>query len=262
MSSPSFSAAIWKRFTGDMLPYLFGFAALVVAWHILSAHIFRSALFPPPWPVFVRGYELTQSGELFEQIQASLVRILIGFFIGCAVGILVGLLMGSISLLRKLSEPIVETLRFIPAIAMITVAVIWFGIGESSKIFIVAYATVFIVIVTTTQGVLSIPHKKIWAARSMGATRAQVFFLVTLPAAVPAILTGMRVAIANAFITIVAAELIAADKGIGQMLWTARMFMAVDDIFVVLITLALLGFTADRVLRWAIFVFARKYSLG
>src|SRR3546814_6802961 len=113
-------------------------------------------------------------------------------------------------------DPYIETLRFIPAVAMITISVIWFGIGEASKIFIIFYGAVFIVVITTAAGVANVAPNKLRAARSLGASRSQVFWHVTLPAAAPDILTGMRVAMANAFTIIVAAELVAAQKEIGR----------------------------------------------
>ena len=118
--------------------------------------------------------------------------------------------------MRRLLEPYTEFLRFIPATALITVAVIWFGIGEGSKIFLIIYTTVFIVIINTAAGVSAVAPNKIRAARSLGAGPAQVFFFVALPATVPYILTGMRLAMANSFVTIVAAELVAANDGLGQ----------------------------------------------
>ena len=144
--------------------------------------------------------------------------------------------MGSFRPVRKLLEPYTEFLRFIPSVAMITVAVIWFGIGEASKIFLIIYTTIFIVILNTAAGVSAIAPNKIRAAQSLGATRAQIFFHVALPATVPYILTGMRLAMANSFTTIVAAELIAANDGLGKMLWDGRLFMLVDEIFVSLVT--------------------------
>jgi NitT/TauT family transport system permease protein len=168
--------------------------------------------------------------------------------------------MGSFRPVRKLLEPYTEFLRFIPSVAMITVAVIWFGIGEASKVFLIIYTTIFIVILNTAAGVSAIAPNKIRAAESLGATRAQIFFHVALPATVPYILTGMRLAMANSFTTIVAAELIAANDGLGKMLWDGRLFMLVDEIFVSLVTLGLLGFVTDRLFRWSIYTFAGKYS--
>jgi ABC-type nitrate/sulfonate/bicarbonate transport system permease component len=240
--------------------YILGFASLFVIWHLASIYLVRSVLFPPPIPVLQKAGVLISTGVLFEQVSASLQRIVIGFLLGSGIGVLVGLLIGSFRAVQRLLDPYIETLRFIPAVAMITVAVIWFGIGEASKVFIITYSTVFIVIITTAAGVSGITPNKIRAARSLGATRLQIFVFVTLPATVPFILTGMRVAMANAFTTIVAAELVAANQGIGTLLWNARLFMLVEDIFVALLTLAILGFVIDRCFRWAIFTFAGKYS--
>jgi ABC-type nitrate/sulfonate/bicarbonate transport system permease component len=119
---------------------------------------------------------------------------------------------------------------------------------------------VFIVIINTAAGVASINRNKVRAALCLGATRPQLFRHVLLPAATPYVLTGMRIAMANSFTTIVAAELVAANDGLGKMLWDARLFMLVDDIFVALICLGFLGFAADRLFRWAILRFARRFS--
>src|SRR5262249_2020706 len=128
------------------------------------------------------------------------------------------------------------------------------------KILLIIYTTIFIVILNTAAGVSAIAPNKIRAAQSLGATRSQIFFHVALPATVPYILTGMRLAMANSFTTIVAAELIAANNGLGKMLWDGRLFMLVDDIFVSLVTLGLLGFLVDRMFRWRIYSFAGKHS--
>lgn len=241
-------------------PFAAGFIGMFVAWHVIATYFFRSVLFPPPIPVFEKAGELILNGVLLVNVWASLQRILIGFVLGSLIGIFVGLVAGSFVTMRRLFDPAIETLRFIPAVAMITVSVIWFGIGEFSKIFIILYGTVFIVIIATAAGVAGIPANKIRAAKSLGASPLQLFFFVTLPAAVPAILTGMRIAMANAFTTIVAAELVAANQGIGNLLWQSRLYMEVNTVFVVLLTLAVLGFIVDRCFRWAIFTFAHHYA--
>jgi len=240
--------------------YALGFASLFVLWQLASLYLVSSVLFPPPTVVLRKALVLARNGVLLEHLSASLQRILTGFVAGSLLGIPIGLAMGSFRPVRKLLEPYTEFLRFIPSVAMITVAVIWFGIGEASKVFLIVYTTIFIVILNTAAGVSAIAPNKIRAAESLGATRAQIFFHVALPATVPYILTGMRLAMANSFTTIVAAELIAANDGLGKMLWDGRLFMLVDDIFVSLVTLGLLGFVTDRVFRWSIYTFAGKYS--
>ena len=246
----------WNRYGG----YALGFASLFVLWHLASIYLVSSVLFPPPAIVFRKAVILVRNGVLLEHLWASVQRILVGFIAGSLLGIPIGLAMGSFRPVRQVLEPYTEFLRFIPSVAMITVAVIWFGIGEASKIFLIIYTTIFIVILNTAAGVSAIANNKIRAAQALGATRGQIFFHVALPATVPYILTGMRLAMANSFTTIVAAELIAANEGLGKMLWDGRMFMLVDDIFVSLVSLGLLGFAVDRMFRWSIYTFAGKYS--
>jgi NitT/TauT family transport system permease protein len=248
--------ASWNRYGG----YALGFASLFVVWHLASVYLVSSVLFPPPAIVFRKAVILVLNGVLLEHLWASVQRILVGFIAGSLLGIPIGLAMGSFRPVRQVLEPYTEFLRFIPSVAMITVAVIWFGIGEASKIFLIIYTTIFIVILNTAAGVSAIANNKIRAAQALGATRGQIFFHVALPATVPYILTGMRLAMANSFTTIVAAELIAANEGLGKMLWDGRMFMLVDDIFVSLVSLGLLGFAVDRMFRWSIYTFAGKYS--
>jgi ABC-type nitrate/sulfonate/bicarbonate transport system permease component len=247
---------LWSVYGG----YAVGFASLFVLWHLASVYLVSSVLFPPPALVFRKGVALVRNGVLFEHLWASTQRILAGFLAGSLLGIPIGLAMGSFRPVRKVLEPYTEFLRFIPSVAMITVAVIWFGIGEASKIFLIIYTTIFIVIINTAAGVSAIAPNKVRAAEALGATRAQIFLHVALPATVPFILTGMRLAMANSFTTIVAAELIAANDGLGKMLWDGRLFMLVDEIFVSLVTLGLLGFMVDRLFRWGIYTFAGKYS--
>jgi NitT/TauT family transport system permease protein len=240
--------------------YALGFLSMFVLWHLAAVYVVNSVLFPPPWRVIVKGYELARDGILGEQIAVSMERILIGFAGGSAIGVPVGLAIGSFASVRRLLEPYTEFFRFIPATAMITVAVIWFGIGEASKIFLIIYTTVFVVIVNTAAGVGAVAPNKIRAAQSLGASRLQIFLFVALPATVPYILTGMRAAMGNSFITIIAAELIAANAGLGKMIWDARLYMLVDQIFVALMLLGLLGFITDRLFRWGIYAFAGRFS--
>ncbi|WP_198375718.1 ABC transporter permease [Neoroseomonas rubea] len=240
--------------------YLAGFGLLFLIWHLAATTLVRSTLFPPPGPVLERAWVLIEDGILQEQVIASLKRIGQGFLLGSAIGIPVGLAIGSFKPVRWMLEPWTEFFRFIPAVAMITVAVIWFGIGEESKVFLIAYTTVFVVIISTAAGVGAVGRDKIRAAQCLGATRLQVFRLVALPATVPYILTGMRLAMSNAFVTIVAAELVASNDGLGKMLWDARLFMQIEDIFVALVALGMLGFATDRTFRFLIRAFAGRFN--
>jgi len=249
-----------KRSLAGFSGYVIGFASLFALWHVASVYLLNSVLFPPPGRVVAKAIELAEDGTLWENARVSLERIGLGFLLGSLIGIPIGLAIGLFGIVRRILEPYTEFLRFIPATAMITVAVIWFGIGEGSKIFLIIYTTVFIVIISTAAGVSAVTPNKIRAARSLGASRAQVFWYVAFPATVPYILTGMRLAMGNSFVTIIAAELVAANAGLGKMIWDARLYMLVDQIFVALLVLGLLGFTADRLFRWGIYAFAGRYS--
>ena len=240
--------------------YLVGFASLFALWHVASVYLLNSVLFPPPLRVIAKAVELAEDGTLWSNASVSLQRIALGFLFGSLLGVPLGLAIGSFAIVRRLLEPYTEFLRFIPATALITVAVIWFGIGEGSKVFLIVYTTIFIVIINTAAGVSAVAPNKIRAAKSLGASRAQVFFFVALPATLPYILTGMRLAMGNSFVTIIAAELVAANAGLGKMIWDARLYMLVDQIFVALLVLGLLGFTADRLFRWGIYAFAGRFS--
>ena len=240
--------------------YLVGFASLFALWHVASVYLLNSVLFPPPLRVIAKAVELAEEGTLWSNASVSLRRIALGFLFGSLFGVPLGLAIGSFAIVRRLLEPYTEFLRFIPATALITVAVIWFGIGEGSKVFLIVYTTIFIVIINTAAGVSAVAPNKIRAAKSLGASRAQVFFFVALPATLPYILTGMRLAMGNSFVTIIAAELVAANAGLGKMIWDARLYMLVDQIFVALLVLGLLGFTADRLFRWGIYAFAGRFS--
>jgi NitT/TauT family transport system permease protein len=153
----------------------------------------------------------------------------------------------------------VQFFRFVPAIAWLSPAIIWFGIGETSKVILIVYTTCFIVAISTIAGCESVNENKIRAARSLGANRWQEFAHVMVPATMASTLTGMRVAMGNSFMTIVAAEMLAAQTGLGFMINSARTFLDVPTIFVGIVTLGLLGLMADRLFAVAIRLSAGKY---
>src|SRR5262249_22226691 len=188
---------------------------MIALWHVIATSFFKPAFFPSPAVVLEAGIEMVQTGELFEHIGISLQRILTGFFLGSAIAAPVGLLMGSIRPGRVVLGPYTQFFRFVPSIAWLTPVVLWFGVGEVSKVLIIVYTTTFIVLINTMVGVANIAPNKLRAAACLGATPTKAFFHVTLPATLPFILTGMRLAMGNSFATVVAAEMIAADSGLG-----------------------------------------------
>jgi ABC-type nitrate/sulfonate/bicarbonate transport system permease component len=189
------------------------------------------------------------SGEIASDVTISMVRVLVGFVSGSLVGIVLGVLIGRVRLVHDLLDPIIELLRYLSPTAMIPIAIIWFGIGEMSKYFLIFWGTFFIVAVNTTAGVWRAPIARQRAAECLGANRLQIFVMVIIPSAVPYIVTGMRVAMASSFMSIIPAEILAADSGIGYLLQKSSMLLQTNRIFVALLTICLLGFCVDRVFR-------------
>ncbi|WP_103663514.1 ABC transporter permease [Microbacterium sp. CJ77] len=221
----------------------------IALWWLVSLFV-SPILFASPaqtWDAFIVSL---QNGSLVSNASASLFRILTGFVIGLLVGIPLGLLLGSSTWLRRFLDPYVNFLRFIPPIALLPVAILWFGIGEGSKIFLITYSSIFIVVLNAIAGVYAIPTVKRWAARSLGMGPADVFFRVTVPSTVPFLITGARIAMGNAFTTIVAAEMISAESGLGYMIFTARQFFQTGTMFTGILVIGLLGFLADRLLSF------------
>ena len=225
-------------------------ALAFLIWQLLSTFIFNPFLIPPPLEVIRTAIPMIMSGEIFADVSISMSRILVGFFSGSLIGVIFGVLLGRIRVLHDLLDPIMELLRYLSPTAMIPIAVIWFGIGEMSKYFLIFWGTFFIVLINTTAGVWRAPITRQRAAECLGANRLQIFLMVVIPSAVPYIVTGMRVAMASSFMSIIPAEILAADSGIGYLLQKSSMLLQTNRIFVALLTICVLGFAVDRLFRF------------
>ena len=221
----------------------------LLAWQFLSTFVFNPFLIPPPLVVFRAAIPMLLSGEILADASISMTRVLVGFASGVIVGVFLGVLLGRIRLLHDLLDPSIELLRYLSPTAMIPIAVIWFGIGEMSKYFLIFWGTFFIVLINTTAGVWRTPIVRQRAAECLGANQLQIFAWIVFPSAIPYIVTGMRVAMASSFMSIIPAEILAADSGIGYLLQKSSMLLQTDRIFVALITICILGFVVDRIFR-------------
>src|SRR5712691_11385253 len=190
-------ASLLGKLKPDHLIYAASIIGMIVLWHVVATTFFKPQFFPSPLLVLATGQEMVASGELFEHIGISLQRILTGFLIGSAIAAPAGLVMGSVRIVRLIFDPYAQFFRFVPALAWLTPVVLWFGIGETSKILIIIYTTMFIVLINTMVGVSHIAANKLRAAACLGATPFKAFLYVTLPATLPFILTGMRLALGN-----------------------------------------------------------------
>ncbi|MCO6417314.1 ABC transporter permease [Siccirubricoccus sp. KC 17139] len=224
-------------------------------WFIVSignAHwwkFFNPVLLPTPTEVVKAGIEAWQSGELQDNILASMARVIQGFAIAAIAGVAVGLAVGTWRPLERLVEPMIELLRPIPPLAFLPMMVLWFGIGEMSKIAFIAYAAFFPVFTTTVEGIKYVDPVLLRAASSLGASRADLFRHVVLPAATPSIITGLRLGFGLSFFVIVAAEFIAADSGLGYMINDARTFFMVSQMLLGAVVIGLIGFGVNILLR-------------
>jgi len=233
----------------------------IALWGLVSRS-FTPLFLPSPALTWQAFGELWQDGTLWQAIVASSARILSGWGLGLVVGVPTGILMGHFRLVRRLLDPYIEFFRFIPPIAFVTLAVIWLGPGEASKVALIFYTTVFIVTLNTIAGVLSVSELRLRAAASLGAGPLTTLLTVVVPSTVPYMVTGARIAMGNSFLTIVSAEIVAAQEGLGSLIWTARNYGHTEWVFVGIITLGLLGFVYDRIVRLAARRLLRRYEVA
>jgi ABC-type nitrate/sulfonate/bicarbonate transport system permease component len=219
---------------------------------LLNTHVFKvfnPLLLPAPHTVLLAGIEMVRSGELQRDILASMSRVVQGFVLAAIVGVAVGTGVGRSRRLEYLIEPTIELLRPIPPLAFLPMMVLWFGIGETSKVAFIAYAAFFPIFTTTVEGIKYVDPLLIRAAASLGASERDIFRYVVLPAALPNIITGLRIGFGLSFFVIVAAEFIAADSGLGFLINDARTFFLVANMLLGAAVIGAIGFIFNTLLR-------------
>lgn len=233
--------------------------AVVGVWQVASTYWISQFFLPSPSSIVLAFQHLMADGQLEQDTGISLFRILSGWLLGSLVGAPVGFLLGSSRVAKAMLDPFVHFLRFIPALALVSLFMVWFGVGEESKILLIMYAVGFLVTVTTATGVAAISDDKVAAAKCLGASRFALVWRVRLPAAMPHIYTAMRLGMANAFLVIIAVEIIAANSGLGYLIWTARLYFQIPWMFVGIVTLGILGVITDRLWRLLGRTLLRRY---
>lgn len=238
---------------------LVSIAAVIAIWTAATnLGWVNEALLPSPQEVTRAAVDAIADGSLWRNTLASLTRVIQGFAVAMLIAVPLGALMGMFTTVRGLIEPLVELLRPVPPIAFIPLAILWFGIGEASKVMIIAYGAFFPIFVNTMTGFRDVDRVHMRAAQTLGAERVHLFRDVVLPSAFPQIVTGARLGMGMAFIVLVAAELVASSEGLGFLINDARFSFRTDQIFVGIITIGILGFvlnvgllaTERRLLRW------------
>ncbi|ANY68318.1 ABC transporter permease [Paenibacillus sp. BIHB 4019] len=230
---------------GAVLPLL-----VLIIWQYLSyAELISAQLFPSPLSIMKDFYELLISGEFIKHLRISIYRAAMGFLIGGTLGLLIGLLVGLSKRTEDVLDPSIQMLRTVPLLAITPLFILWFGFGELSKILLIAVGAFFPLYVNTFLGVRNVDSKLFDVARALEFTRAKQITKLVLPAALPNVLLGLRLSLSMAWLCLVVAELMGADRGIGYLIQDARSFMRTGVVFVGIFTFAAVGKLTDSFVR-------------
>ncbi|CAM4147069.1 aliphatic sulfonate ABC transporter permease SsuC [Acinetobacter pragensis] len=233
------------QFGQRLLPWLFPIA-LILIWQTASATgLLQSRILPAPSAVVTAFWNLLVSGELWRHVRVSAGRALMGLLVGGGLGLFLGLLNGSSKIASTLLDTSIQMIRNIPALALIPLVILWFGIDESAKLFLVAIGVFFPVYINTYHGIRSVDPQLIEMGKSYGLSRWQLYKEIILPGAMPSILVGLRFSLGLVWVLLIVAETISAQAGIGYMTMNAREFLQTDIVLVGILLYALLGKFAD-----------------
>lgn len=238
-----------SKYLGHVLWPLAGFGSFVLVWYLVAV----SGIVPPgqlPRPDEVLSTLVTEFRDegLLLDVRLSVLRVLIGVAVGCALALPVGFLLAWYTPLRQMFDPLFSFFRALPPIALIPLVIIYLGIGEQARLFILIYAAFFASVVVIYEGIASIDEIYVRAARSMGATEMELFRRVVVPLAIPQVLVAVRVSLGVCWATLVAAELIAAQRGLGAAIQDAANFFNIDMVYGGVVLIGACALVMDRLL--------------
>ena len=240
----------WSIETKERLLAIGSPVALLVLWQILSwLKVLDARFIPSPLTIFEGGIALIRTGELWTHLGASLWRLAGGFLLGTIPGIALGLVMGLSRYVRAALDPIVAATFPIPKIAILPLIMLYLGIGEASKIAIIAIAVIYLVLINTMVGVLTIERVYFDVAKSYNAPWRKLFTRVIIPGAAPMIFAGLRLSLGVSLIVIVSAEFVAAKAGIGYLIWSSWETLVIENMFVGIIVITVLGVVSTFLLK-------------
>lgn len=231
------------------LPWLIP-ALLIAVWQLAAmAGLLSARVLPAPTEVAAAGWDLARTGTLLTNIEISAWRAMLGFVVGGGIGFTLGIMNGLSPVSETLTDSTLQMLRNIPHLALIPLVILWFGIGEEAKIFLVALGVFFPIYINTQHGVRSVDPHLLEMGRAYGMSNGALFWQVVLPGALPSIFVGLRYGLGIMWLTLIVAETISASSGIGYMAMNAREFMQVDVVVFSILVYAALGKFADSVAR-------------
>ncbi|WP_295531204.1 aliphatic sulfonate ABC transporter permease SsuC [uncultured Pseudacidovorax sp.] len=241
----NFLAGLGQRLLPWVVPVL-----LVVLWQAASSLGWLSSrVLPAPVDVLRAAWQLTASGELWTHVKVSAGRALAGLAVGGGLGLALGLLTGSVRFFETLLDSTIQMVRNIPALALIPLVILWFGIDESAKLFLISVAVFFPIYLNTFHGIRNVDPQLIEMGRTYGLSRWQLYRQVILPGALSSILVGLRFSLGLMWVILIVAETISAQAGIGYLTMNAREFLQTDVVLVGILLYALLGKLADLLAR-------------
>ncbi|MEE8736439.1 ABC transporter permease [Bifidobacterium subtile] len=235
------------------------FPILVIGiWEASSFSSGYSSVFPTPskilhalgdWIFGFDGSTQSVSGQWLTAATSSLTRVLSGYVLAIVLGVIAGIVCSWWEVTKRLLEPTVQMLRFIPPVSWIPLSIIWFGIGDGPAVFLVFLASFFHIFINTTHGIISTPENLLRATEMMSASSLQKLIYVALPHAVPSLFTGLRTGLGAAWMTVVTSEMIAVKSGLGYSLWDSYNFMRLDLVVAAMLSIGVIGYLSDFILR-------------
>jgi ABC-type nitrate/sulfonate/bicarbonate transport system permease component len=228
------------------------FVAILLGWQAAyELKVVSSTILPSPTLIIMKGAELIKSGLLVTNAASSLSLIIAAILLACLIGVPLGLAMGTCNVFENVFHPFIELARPVPPLALLPLAILWFGIGVEEKLFLLVMGTFPPIVINTFHGVRSADPILLRAARSMGASNVDILWKVLFPSALASIFVGLRIAAGFAFTVIVAAELVATKEGLGYLLIIGWRTYDLELIFVVILTIGLLSYLVDLLIRVA-----------
>jgi len=239
----------WRHYYDKIAPWVLP-VGIIVIWQLASSlNILRETILPSPYAIVIAAIELTVSGDIFRHLFASATRAITGFIIGGILGLILGIVNGTLPFFQKHLDTTVQMVRNIPNLALIPLVIIWFGVGESAKVFLVAAGVFFPIYINTYHGIRNVDQGLIEMGKIYGLSRAKLFTKIILPGALSSILVGIRYSLGVMWLTLIVAETLAASSGIGYMSSNAREFMQLDIVVLAILLYALLGKVADSLAK-------------
>ena len=230
----------YRALSQNILPILLFFITWEIFGRVNQEFNWINPLFlPPPTLIVMDGWALAQTGMITSSIISSTLRILVGFILGCIAAVVMGVIMSQYKFVETWIAPIINLVGPIPALALLPLFIIWFGIGEFPKVLLIAWSTFIPVLIYTLDGLKSVNSTLIRSALSLGANQKQIFTRVILPSAIPNILVGVEVSLGLSFSALVVSEMMGAENGLGYIIVDARNYFKISNMFVAIILIGL-----------------------